>query len=169
MDGLVKAVLRRAGGGGANSPQWIHLHDLFREEVELLKADGLVPLDLPIVLNFQASRDLLYGVHTDFAEVISQLLQHALNGAPHRVTIRSWGGQRHFRLEVVDDGTPIDARLLGRAFEPFSELQPPNPVPGRQPGQGLPACAQLMNAYGGTLQIQHVEVGSLVRISLPMD
>jgi len=60
-------------------------------------------------------------------------------------------------------------RLLGKAFEPFSELQREAPIEGRLPGRGLPACAQLMHAYGGTLQIQYVEVGSLVRISLPMD
>jgi len=169
VDSLVKAVLRRAGQGEANSPQWLHLHDLVQGELELLKADGILPLDLPVTVNLQASRDLLYGVHSDFAELLTHLVQHALGGQPRQLHIRSWGGQRHFRLEVEDDGTPIEARLLGKAFEPFSELQREAPIEGRLPGRGLPACAQLMHAYGGTLQIQYVEVGSLVRISLPMD
>jgi DNA-binding response OmpR family regulator/signal transduction histidine kinase len=169
VDALVKMLLRRAGRGAANSPEWIHLHDLLREEIELMRAEDHLPGDLPVVLNLQAARDLLYGVHSDFAEVLGHLMEHALEGTPGRISIRTWGGRRHFRLELEDDGAPIDARLLATAFEPFLDLRPALDEPGRRPGRSLPACAQLMNAYGGTVQILPQDRGSMVRINLPME
>lgn len=169
VDGLVRALLRRAGKGEASSPEWIHLHDLMKEELELMKAEATLPEGLPVEVNLQAPRDLLYGVYSDFAEVLGHLVGHALEGHPGQISLRSWGGNSHFRIEMEDDGDPIDAELLDRAFEPFQDLRSTRTGTGRVPSQGLSACAQLMNAYGGTLQIVPVKKGSLVRLSLPME
>jgi len=169
VDGLVKALLRRAGQGEASGPEWIHLHDLLRDELELMRVENHLPLAMPVAFNFQASRDLLYGVHRDFTEVLGHLIDHALGGGPAQISMRTWGGTSHFRLEVEDDGAPIEPSLLDTAFEPFPDLRPVPGDAGRRPGQSLPACAQLMNAYGGTVQILPAERGSLVRISLPME
>jgi signal transduction histidine kinase len=169
VEGMVRALLRRAGQGEAGTPEWVHLHELLMEEMDLMKAEGLLPEDLPVELNFMAPRDLLLGVHSDFSEVFSHLFRHALGGGPGQLTLRSWGGASHFRLELEDDGAPIDPGLLATAFEPFPDLRPAVTDQGRRPGPGLPACAQLMNAYGGTVEILPAERGSLIRISLPMD
>lgn len=169
VEGLVRALLRRARQGEANAPEWIHLHELLKEELELMRAESLISDELPVAMNLEAPRDLLYGVHSDFAEVLGHLINHAVEGGPGLITLRTWGGSGHFRLELEDDGAAIDPELLASAFEPFSALRPPSGRVGRRPGQGLPVCAQLLNAYGGTVQILPVERGSLVRISLPME
>lgn len=169
VDRLVRALLRRTGQGETTSPEWIHLHDLLRQELDLMLAEGSLPGDLPVKLNLQAPRDLLLGVYTDFAEVLGHLVAHAMEGRPERLSIRTWGGNSHFRLELEDDGAPIEPGLLAGAFEPFLDLRPTVQDAGRRPGTGLPACAQLMNAYGGTVQILPAERGSLVRLSLPME
>jgi DNA-binding response OmpR family regulator len=169
VDRLVKALLRRTGQGEANSPEWLHLHDLLRQELDFLLAEGTLPADLPVELNLQATRDLLFGVYTDFAEVLGHVIAHAMGGHPGHITIRTWGGKSHFRLEMEDDGAPIEPTWLEGAFEPFPDLRPPASVEGRRPGSGLPVCAQLMNAYGGTVQILPMERGSLIRLSLPME
>jgi signal transduction histidine kinase len=169
VDGVVRALLRRAGQGEASSPEWIHLHDLLGQELELLKAEGILPETLTVELNFQAPQDLLFGVYSDFGEVFGHLIAHALEGQPHRISIRTWGGESHFRIEVEDDGEPIQAGLLVGAFEPFSDLRPGTVKAGRRPGSGLSACAQLMNTYNGTVQIVPLDRGSLVRISFPME
>jgi two-component system sensor histidine kinase GlrK len=132
-------------------------------------AEGSLPGDLPVALNLQAPRDLLFGVYSDFAEVFGHLIAHVMEGQPEHVSIRTWGGHSHFRLEVEDDGAPIEASLLDGAFEPFLDLRPVLPKEGRRPGIGLAACAQLMNAYGGSVQILPAERGSLVRLGLPME
>jgi signal transduction histidine kinase len=58
---------------------------------------------------------------------------------------------------------------MEQAFEPFSALRGMEPGPGRRPGKGLPHCAQLMTAYGGTVVLESSEGGTRVRISLPME
>jgi DNA-binding response OmpR family regulator/signal transduction histidine kinase len=169
VDGLVRALLRRAGRGEASSPEWIHLHDLLRQELELMRAEGTLAESFPVALNLQAPRDLLYGVYSDFAEVFGHLIGHAMEGEPKQISVRTWGGNSHFRIELEDDGAPIQAELLDGAFEPFQDLRPARSGTGRMPGQGLSACAQLMNAYGGTVQILAVDQGSMVRLNLPME
>ena len=169
VDGLVRALLRRAGQREATSPEWIHLHDLLRQELELVRAEGILPEFLPVELNLQAPGDLLYGVYSDFSEVFGHLMGHAMEGQPERISLRTWGGGNHFRLEVEDDGAPIEARLLEGALEPYPDLRPAMTGGGRRPGRGLPACAQLMVAYNGTVEMVPVERGSLVRIGLPLE
>jgi len=169
VDGLVRALLRRAGQGEASAPEWIHLHDLLKEELEFMRAEGVLPEVLPVELNLQAPRDLLFGVYRDFVEVLGHLMVHALGGAPRTIQLRTWGGKRHFRIEIEDDGGTIHPSVIATAFEPFPDLRPAVEAEGRRPGSGLPACGQLMNAYGGTVQILSTEQGTLVRLNLPME
>jgi signal transduction histidine kinase len=171
VDDLVRALLRRAGHVEASTPEWIHLHNLLRQELDILQADETLPQKLPVEINLQAPRDLIFGVYTDFSDLLGHLVSHALGGATSQIHLRSWGGKRHFRLELEDDGGAIPPGLIERAFEPFSGLRPedPGPDPGRRPGTGLPSCAQLMTAYGGTVQLLATPQGSIVRLSLPMD
>ncbi len=169
VDDLVRALLRRAGQREASSPEWIHLHDLMRQELDLVRAEEILPEFLPVELNLQAPRDLLYGVYSDFTEVFGHLIGHAMEGQPTRISLRTWGGGSHFRMEMEDDGAPIEARLIEGAFEPFPDLRPAMTEGGRRPGRGLSMCAQLMTAYNGTVQMVPVERGSLVRIGLPME
>jgi len=169
VDDLVRALLRRAGQAEASTPEWIHLHELLRQELEIFQADGTLAEEFPLDLNFQAPRDLIFGVHTDFSELLGHLVSHVQGGDPSRVQIRSWGGKRHFRLELEDDGGPIPPERIERAFEPLTGLRPEDSAPGRRPGAGLPACAQLMTAYSGTMQLLATPRGCIVRLSLPMD
>ncbi|HEX9011187.1 MAG TPA: response regulator [Holophagaceae bacterium] len=169
VEGFVGALLRRAGQGRAATPEWIHLHGLLRQELDLMKAEGSLPREVITDLNLQASRDLLYGVYQDFAEILGHLAAHALAGTASAFRLRTWGGQSHFRLELEDEGGPLPPETLARAFEPFSELRSEPPSPGRQPGAGLPACAQLIGAYRGSMEIENTALGTRVRFSLPMD
>lgn len=169
VDGLVRALLHRAGQREATSPEWIHLHDLLKQELELVRAEGVLPEFLPVELNLQAPRDLLYGVYSDFTEVFGHLIGHAMEGHPERISLRTWGGGSHFRMEMEDDGAPIDVRLLEGALAPYPELRPVLTEAERRPGQGLSTCTQLMAAYHGTVQMVPMERGSLVRIGLPME
>jgi DNA-binding response OmpR family regulator/signal transduction histidine kinase len=169
VDGLVQAMLRRAGQQQAHAPEWIHLHDLLRQELDLMRAEGILPESVHLELNLQAPRDLLYGVSADFTEILGHLVTHALEGHPKWIALRTWGGGSHFRLELEDDGAPIEADLLENAFEPYPELRPAPTGTGRRPSRGLSACAQLMNAYNGTVQMVPAKHGSIVRVGFPME
>ena len=108
VDGLVQALVRRSGQHQSSTPEWIHLHDLVAQEIDLLQAEGAIPGAVTITLNLQAARDLLFGVYSDFTEVLGHLLGHGLAGGGRQITMRTWGGQSHFRLEIEDDGDAID-------------------------------------------------------------
>jgi signal transduction histidine kinase/CheY-like chemotaxis protein len=168
VDSLVRALLRRAGQREASTPEWINLHDLLSQELDLLQAEGVLPESVTVDLNAEAPRDLLYGVYSDFAEVFGYLIGHAMEGRPKRISLRTRGEGDHFQLEVEDDGPPVDVGLLEEALEPYPELRPVRPGAGRKPGRGIPACAQLLTAYRGTVQMVPAEQGSLVRIGLPL-
>jgi DNA-binding response OmpR family regulator/signal transduction histidine kinase len=168
VEALIQTMLRRSGRGDISVPSLIHLHEILGQELDLMRTDGLIPAEVSLVLNLQAPRDLIYGIATDFVEMIGHLLRHALLGSPNQVMIRTWGGGSHFRMELEDDGDPIHPSLLESAFEPFPELRPVGPAHGRKPGDGLPSCAQLLATYGGTVQLLPLAKGSLVRLGLPM-
>ena len=169
VDRLVRAMLRRAGHDRVSSPEWLSLHNLFEEELELSRAAGLLPVGQRVVLELAAPVDRLFGVSADFTDVLGHLLLHALEGGPEQITLRTASGEGRFLLEFEDDGAPIDAALLEVAFEPFPALRPEPTEAGRRPGHGLSACVQLLNAYGGTVEILPRERGSRVRISLPLE
>jgi C4-dicarboxylate-specific signal transduction histidine kinase len=169
VDDLVRALLRRAGQRETSSPEWIHLHSLLRQELELVRAEDTLPEFLPMELDLQAPRDLLYGVYSDFTEVLGHLISHAMEGQPERISLRTRWVEGHFRMEMEDDGAPIEARLLEGAFEPFPDLRPMMTGVGRRPGRGLSVCVQLMTAYHGTVQMVPVEQGSLVQIDFPLE
>ena len=169
VDGLLKALLRRAGREGTK-PEWIDLHDLLQQELELLVAEGVIPSGAEVLLDLQAEVALVYGVYSDFARVFQHLAQHALGGpTPSGVMkIRSWGGEETFHLEVLDEGGPIPPVQLERAFEPFSELHQEVVIGIRHPGQGLTSCRQILASYHSDIAILNEEDGTLVQVALPL-
>ena len=169
VDRLVRAMLRRAGQDRASSPEWLNLHELFQEELELSRAAGALPDAAQVVLELTAPVSRIFGVSTDFTDVLGHLLEHALEGEPERITLRTAFAEGRFLVEVEDDGDPIDPIFLAVAFEPFPALRPEPMEVGRRTGHGLSGCVQLMRTYGGTVEILPRERGSRVRISLPLE
>ena len=168
VDAVVRGLLRRTELGQASIPGWLHLHLLLEQELEFLVAGGILPPELQVQRDFQAPTDRLFGVHLDFAELLLHLMEHGLAGQPSHITLRTKGEPGQFLLEVEDDGLPIESRLLASAFEPFSQLRSEPSEGGRQPGLGLPACVQLLAAYGGSVALLPSSKGSLLRVVLSM-
>lgn len=169
VDGLLKALLRRAGREGTK-PEWIDLHDLLQQEMELLVAEGVISTEAKVLLNLQAEVPLVHGVYSDFAKVFQYLAQHALGGPTpsELLMIRSWGGEETFYLEVVDEGGPIPPVQLGRAFEPFSILHQEVVMGVRHPGEGLASCQQILASYRSEISICNEGDGTLVQVVLPL-
>ncbi|HEU0036198.1 MAG TPA: PAS domain S-box protein [Kofleriaceae bacterium] len=67
-------------------------------------------------------------------------------------------------IEITDTGRGIAAEMLGRVFEPFFTTKPP----GVGTGLGLPICRSIVNALGGTIEIQsELGRGTTCRVTLP--
>ena len=166
VESLLEALRRRSSSTEAGSPHWLRFHTLLRAEIAIARAEGRIPEDVQIELAFAATTDRIFGVRTDFEALFSHLLDHATAGEGRHLTFRTSGGPDLLQLEVSDDGAPIDPALLSGALTPFPDLRPP--TKGRVPGPGLAICAQLLEAYGGQLEILATDGGSSLRMRLPL-
>lgn len=171
IDGLVKALMRRVGKQGSDTPEWIDLHDLVQQELDLIESEGTFAQGLQVRLELRATLPLIFGVYGDFADAFSHLIQHAVT-APIQgpsLAIRTRSEEDCFLLEVEDQGGAIPPASLAKAFEPFNELSGPTPVLGvRMPGAGLPGCTQLLAAYRGTASLRNTDYGTLVELRIPL-
>ncbi len=170
VDGLLKALLRRVDKEASGTPEWLRLHDLLSQELELLEAEEALPAGVRLTLDLQASLQAIFGVYADFARLLLHLVQHGCGGPEPspvlRVATRFEEG--HFVLQVEDQGGPIPDVLLAHAFEPFSELHQ-QPVMGiRSPGPGLPHARQLLEPYSGIITLANEGEGTRVMVRIPL-
>jgi PAS domain S-box-containing protein len=109
---------------------------------------------------------------TRIAQVFLNLLMNAAQAIPegrvqqHEITV-TIGGDRASRgacIEVRDTGVGISPAILPRVMEPFFTTKPV----GVGTGLGLSVCRNIVEGYGGKLQIEsEVGRGTTVRVILP--
>ena len=168
MDHLMRSMLRRAGQAQASQPEWIDLHDLIYQELELLQAEGSLPAETRLRLELGARRPMVYGVYSDFAEAFGHFVIHAgAEGATPWVGVRTSDDEEGLTLEVSDEGGGIPAGLAAQAFQPFPDLR--DQVIGRRPGAGLPSAAQHLAAYGARFELESLSAGSRVVVTIPRE
>jgi PAS domain S-box-containing protein len=69
-------------------------------------------------------------------------------------------------LDVSDTGVGIPPENLAKVMEPFFTTKPA----GQGTGLGLPICRRLVEAHGGTLEVEsEVGKGTTVRVTLPVE
>lgn len=168
INGLLKALVRRVGNEATAIPEWLDLHELFLQEVELLVTEGSVPEGHEVKLDLQASSNRIFGVYGDFAHLFSSIIQHGFGGpAPSRaISIRTWNEGDDFHLESTDRSGAIPTFLLKNALEPFQELHQDAVLDVRSAGQALPHCKQILASYTGEIEIQNLDstVGDGTRV-----
>jgi CheY-like chemotaxis protein/signal transduction histidine kinase len=168
MDHLMRSMLRRAGQAQAGQPEWIDLHDLIYQELELLQAEGSLPAETKLRLELSSRHPKVFGVYSDFAEAFGHFVVHAsAGGASPWVGVRTADGREGLRLEVSDAGGPIAGDLMAEAFQPFSLLR--DTAPGRLPGPGLPSAAQHLTAYGAEPRLDATDAGTCLVVQLPRE
>jgi K+-sensing histidine kinase KdpD len=169
VDGLLKALLRRVGKEGT-TPEWIDLGDLLLQELELLQAEGAIPGEITTAVELQSHKSMIFGVYSDFAKVIANLVQHALGGPTPSPSLRlhAWEEADDFHLELIDEGGPIPPSELEGAFEPFSELHQQAVIGVRAPGTGLALSKQLLASYHGEIEVRNEGEGTLLHLHFPL-
>jgi DNA-binding response OmpR family regulator/signal transduction histidine kinase len=169
VDGLLKGLLRRVGKEGT-TPEWINLHDLLQQEIELLQTEGAIPPEVAVTMDLQSRRSTVFGVYSDFAKLLLNLTQHALGGPTPSPTLRlrSWREDERFHFEIADEGGPILPAELDTAFEPFSVLHQQVVIGVRSPGTSLALCKQLLAAYHGEIEIRNEGDGTLIHVRFPL-
>ena len=168
MDHLMRSMLRRAGQTQAAPPEWVDLHELIYQELELLHAEGTLPEGTRLKLELGAHRTKVFGVYSDFAEAFGLFVAHAVaGGASPWLGLRTSDGDHALDMEVTDEGGDIAPELAAEAFQPFSILR--DAAQGRAPGAGLPSAGQHLAAYGAVLAMEPTPGGSRIRLELPRE
>ena len=84
------------------------------------------------------------------SNLLGNALAHGSADVPVVVHARTEPGQ--LVVSVTNGGTPIEADLLPRVFEPY--WRPPSSMPGGGLGLGLYICKKIVEAHGGTLVVR---------------
>ena len=106
---------------------------------------------------------------TAMQQVLFNLVENALKltSAPGVVGIRSRVAEKHWVLEVWDQGRGIEPAKLEMIFLPFSQARPSDGSMGW--GLGLSICKAITEAHEGTIEVEsELEHGSLFRVTLPL-
>lgn len=170
IDGLMKSLLRRVDKEAPAIPEWIDLHALIAQELELLQCEGFLPPEAILSMQLAAESPMIYGVYGDFATTLQHMLQHATEGPTPSPTIRIATDRRGdvFQLDILDEGGIILPGEIEAAFEPFSDLHQEAVLGLRSPGGNLPACRQLMAAYHGELELLNDGEGTRLVLRIPL-
>jgi signal transduction histidine kinase/CheY-like chemotaxis protein len=106
-------------------------------------------------------------------QVMSNLLANALKYTPRggRVTIRVSAVGEEVEIAVADTGVGIDARVLPRIFEPFTQAEDTLDRSQGGLGIGLTLVRHLVELHGGTVFAESAGrgTGSRFVVSLPSD
>jgi signal transduction histidine kinase len=120
-----------------------------------------VPSSLPpVVADAGALRQVFVNLLVNAAQAIPE-------GDPgrHRVGVSARAEAGRLVLEVADSGAGIPAAVLPRIFDPFFTTKPV----GTGTGLGLSVCHGIVNALGGTIEVEsEVGKGSRFRVLLPV-
>jgi two-component system CheB/CheR fusion protein len=134
--------------------------------------------DYENTLHFDVSEPLPQTITTDSArlrQIMINLIANAIKFAPKGrvdVIVRSEGdeGQTYLTLNVVDNGIGIADEKLRTLFEPFVQADATISNRFGGTGLGLSITKRLVNALGGTIQVNSTEgEGSEFSIRLPVD
>jgi signal transduction histidine kinase len=141
----------------------VFLPDLFGAvdaRVEALPLASAVTIEapLPVVLLGDQSR-----IEQCLANLIANAVDH--NPAGTRVTVTARGSEDWVALVVADDGQGIDPELLPHVMEPFVTTREAGS--GRTSGLGLAVVRALIEAQGGSVELDSGAAGTTATLRLP--
>lgn len=132
---------------------------LFRQRRHRLHAD--LPPQHPVVL----------GDHKRLVQIVANLLVNAAKYTPEggEILLALQAGREHAEISVRDNGVGIEAGMLGRVFDSFSQV---TRTPGRNEGGlgiGLALVRSLVELHGGAVSAHSPGLGqgSTFVVTLP--
>ncbi|PYM85197.1 MAG: hypothetical protein DME09_06530 [Candidatus Rokuibacteriota bacterium] len=149
----------------------VRLNQVLQEAVDLLEYSLRVD-NVDVRLDLAPDLPVLWADPYQLQQVAVNLITNAHQAmrecrGPRRLTVTTRqdpGGER-VRLEVADTGPGIPAELHIRIFEPFFTTK----APGLGTGLGLPLCRGIIEAHGGTIQLEsRPGHGTVFRVELPL-
>lgn len=148
------------------SPTTLSVETFLRERLRTLKQQWpahLPPLSVRLVVNGEAGL-ARWDPHL-LSLALEAVLDNAARATPagHEVEVLVHGEAQQVILEVQDHGPGIPPHLLSQVFFPMAARRP------QGMGLGLPIARKLVEAHGGTLELESSPQGTRVRLLLPRE
>ncbi|HEX3953007.1 MAG TPA: ATP-binding protein, partial [Stellaceae bacterium] len=149
----------------------IEIPDLFTETLRLARGSASSGIEL---LQDPQEPDLprLRGDRRRIKQIMLNLLSNAIKFTPPpgTVTVAAKRHGRELTIAVSDTGIGIAAGDIGKALEPFGQVDGRLARDYEGAGLGLPLCKQLVELHGGSLRIDSVpHRGTTVTLTFPAD
>lgn len=152
------------------APETLALAPLLRAAID---ADAAYAADRDVELRLEGDLPTCF-VYVDPArlqQVLSNLISNAMKHSPPGETVALTAaieGERAV-VRVIDRGPGVPAEFRDRLFEPFSQAESASNQKGGGTGLGLAVTRQLLQAQGGTVELEVSGAsGSTFRVTLPV-
>jgi PAS domain S-box-containing protein len=163
----VIAVTQLRGGAIDLRVEEVDLADAARQVIgrlrtEIAKSGSEVRVDAPVAVVGRWDK-------TRVEQVLTNLLVNAIKfGEQKSIRVVVRGDEVRARLSVTDQGVGIAPEHHDRIFGAFETGQSDTTLPGL--GLGLYVCGEIMNAHGGTIEVQSTPgVGSTFTVEFPRE
>ena len=169
MVGQLLAVSRLEAGALEPRQEVFRVEPIIERTWEALRAG-----ERPFALETDGPMQLAVGDPDRFEQVLWAVLDNAVKYSPPRseITVRVGAGSTPEWLEVAvaDRGPGMPPELRERAFDQFFRAEEARRAAPDGSGIGLYAARGLMEAMGGTIQLEGgAQDGTVVRIRLPAE
>lgn len=152
-------------------PQILSVHDVIEHALEMtqgaISAKGHTVHYRPADPRLRISADVVRA-----RQILGNLLHNAARYTPAGGEIRIWADREgeKVRIRVADNGIGIDAAMLPRVFDLFTQADSGLSRQDAGLGIGLTLVQRLLQAHGGTVDVhsQGLGQGALFTITLPL-
>ena len=140
--------------------------------VEVLEAarEAVTPNDEGIHVTLHTPGPVLEvdGDPARLQQVVTNLIQNAINAGAHHVTLTLARDGSDVRLDVLDDGPGIPSQAVPHLFERFFRVDGARSGRGNGSGLGLPIVQWIVQQHGGSVRVDtHLGEGACFTVVLP--
>jgi PAS domain S-box-containing protein len=157
----------------------VHLHEILNSSEKIFSR--LISRNIDLRIHLDAQNDLLRATSSQLEQIIMNLVINSVDAMPDGGTLTittreldaekilliqesKLSGGKYIHLQVSDTGMGMDSRTMEKALEPFFTTK----EPGRGNGLGLSTVFNIVEHYGGSLQINSTPGrGTTINIYLP--
>ncbi|HSL26382.1 MAG TPA: ATP-binding protein [Acidimicrobiia bacterium] len=156
---LVGAV-KRWSYHGQGEVQAVDLNQVVTDSLTLLRHQVG---NLQVELDLDPDLGLVEARGVGLSQVVTNLIDNALQAAAHRVTVRTRPEIDTVTVEVEDDGPGIPDHVRERIWDPFFTTKPP----GKGSGLGLAIVRRIVSEHDGSISVESAPGATKFSVTVP--